>query len=450
MVVGQREDALSDALARELGGTITGLRRLSGGASRETWSFDRDDRPLILQRDRPGVVRNGAGMAAEAALLKAAAGEGVPVPAVVHDGGSDGPDGPLGAPFVVVDRLDGETIARKLLRDDEYAAVRPRLASEYGRILAGIHRIDPDDVPGLTTGDQLQQQRDVLDLIGEPHPAFELALRWLDSNRPSAGAPTVVHGDFRTGNILITPDGVGAVLDWELAHLGDPLEDLGWVCVRAWRFGSEHPVGGFGEREAMYEAYEAAGGRHVDRDAARWWEVLGTLKWGVICMVQAASHRSGMSRSVELAAIGRRTCENEHDVLALLPGGPMPPATVAEPGSGGFAPHDLPSAAELAEAVREWVEGDVSDATEGRVRFHARVAANVLGMLERELHVGPSHAAAHEARLAGLGFASDAALATAIRGGEQDDRWDEVRDAVWASVRDKVAVANPGYDADRA
>jgi aminoglycoside phosphotransferase (APT) family kinase protein len=384
-------------------------------------------------------------MRTEVSLLRAAAAAGVPVPAIVADA-TDG--AALGAPAFVVERVAGETIARKLLRDDEYAAARPRLAAQCGRTLAAIHRIEAGSVPGLSASDPVQSMRDVLDGIGEPHPAFELGLRWLDTNRPAptSDAPAVVHGDFRTGNLMVTADGLAAVLDWELAHLGDPLEDLGWFCVRAWRFGNvDRPAGGFGTREELWAAYEESGGAPVDPAAARWWELYGTLRWGVICVVQAASHRLGLARSMELAAIGRRTCENEHDVLALLPGGPVPPSADVSP-VDAYPPHDRPSAAELAEAVREWVAGDVADATTGRVRFHTRVATNVLAIVERELRLGPGHAVAHAGRLAALGFADDAALAAAVRAGELDDRFDEVRTAVWSSVRDKLAVANPGYD----
>lgn len=437
------------ALATLLDAEITDLRRLSGGASRETWAFDAGGRPLILQRQRRGASMPNISMATEVALLRAAAAAGVRVPEVVADA-TDGEA--LGAPAFVVARLEGETIARKLLRDDDYAGVRPRVAAECGALLAAIHRIPAGAVPGLTASDPVESLRATLDALGEPHPAFELGLRWLARHRPDRGgaAPAVVHGDFRTGNLIVDRERVVAVLDWELAHLGDPLEDLGWFCVRAWRFGADdRPAGGFGTREELWAAYEAAGGTPVDPDAARWWEVWGTLRWGVICIAQAASHRLGFSRSVELAAIGRRTAENEHDVLALLAPDAVAPAPTAAPGAGGFRPHDAPSAAELAEAVREWLEGDVADATEGRVRFHARVAANVMGMLERELRLGPAQADAHRARLDRLGVADDAHLAAAIRAGELDDRWEEVVAEVWATVVDKLEVAHPGYAAGR-
>lgn len=314
--------ALSDVLADALGPvTVEGLRRLSGGASRETWSFDgrMPDAtvvPLVLQRERPGAVRPGGGMATEAALLRAAARAGVPVAGLVASGADAEP---LGAPFLVLERLAGETIARKILRDPQYEPARAVLAEQCGRALAAVHAIPVDAVAGLEEQDQLGQYRAVLDALGAPHPAFELAFRWLEANRPPSHRTTVVHGDFRIGNLVVGPEGLRAVLDWELAHVGDPVEDLGWLCVRAWRFGGPGRVGGFGSLEALLGSYEAASGVAVDPEVVRWWETLGTLKWGIMCIMQANAHLTGLSRSVELAAIGRRVCENEHDLVLLLP-----------------------------------------------------------------------------------------------------------------------------------
>jgi aminoglycoside phosphotransferase (APT) family kinase protein len=259
-------------------------------------------------------------MATEVALLRAARAEGVPVPAVVAADADVASDA-LGPSWMVVERVEGETIARKILRDAEYGPALPVLAGQCGTALAGIHRIPPSTVPRLDHTDQVASLRLALDASGEPHPAFELGFRWLDRHRPAAraGEPGVVHGDFRLGNLIVGPDGLRAVLDWELAHAGDPLEDLGWLCVRAWRFGAEPRVGGFGTVDDLVAAYEAAAGTTVDRDALFWWEVLGTLKWGIICVMQAHTHLSGMVRSVELAAIGRRVCEVESDLLELLP-----------------------------------------------------------------------------------------------------------------------------------
>jgi aminoglycoside phosphotransferase (APT) family kinase protein len=234
----------------------------------------------------------------------------------------------IGAAFMVVERLEGETIARKILRDDEFAGARPKLAAQCGEALAGIHSIPVDAVPGLEQTDQVAQYRAAHDSLGVPSPAFELGFRWLEANRPvssattpgvAGGSPSVVHGDFRLGNLIIDGNGLRAVIDWELGHLGDPMEDLGWLCTKAWRFGNKPRVGGFGDVDDLVAAYEARAGAPVDRDALRWWETLGTLKWGVMCNMQANAHLSGMVRSVELAMIGRRVAEQEHDLLLLLP-----------------------------------------------------------------------------------------------------------------------------------
>ena len=108
-------------------------------------------------------------------------------------------------------------------------------------------------------------------------------------------------------------------------------------------------------------------------------------------------------------------------------------------------PHDVPTMAEMVEAIREWLERDVMASGEARLRFHGRVAANMLSMVERELDLGPAQAAAHAARLAALGVGDDRELASAIRSGALDDRLDEVRAAVRASVIAKLEVANPRY-----
>jgi len=428
------------------GARVDELRRLSGGASRETWSFDlvegRDRRPLILQRARPGTPasRSSLGAVREADLLRLAAGRGVPVPEVVAS--DDGTV--LGGAGMVVERLPGETIARKLLRDEEWAAARRALGEQAAAAMAALHSIPADDAPWLDPTDQVAQCRAIIDGVDAPHPAFELALRWLEAHRPAAVADSVVHGDFRLGNLLVDQDGLRAVLDWELAHRGDPLEDLGWFCVRAWRFGSPLPAGGVSTREALVAAYEAASGRQVDVEALRWWEVLGTLKWGAICIVQAWGHLSGATRSVELATIGRRVCENEWDVLGLLPGGPLDAAPAPE-GPARAVVHDRPTAAELVEAVREWIEGDVRAGTEGRLAFHTRVAGNALRMVERELALEPALSEAHHERLATLACEDDRDLCRRIREGALDDRTEEVRRVVAASVRDKLLVANPRW-----
>jgi aminoglycoside phosphotransferase (APT) family kinase protein len=199
--------------------------------------------------------------------------------------------------------------------------VRPRLARQCGSILAAIHEVEANDL-GLAVSPvraQLDQYRSLYDAYDHPHPVFEIAFRWLEDRIPSEITPTLVHGDFRNGNLVIGADGVRAVLDWELAHLGDPMEDLGWICVNSWRFGEiDHPVGGFGSREEMFAGYRAAGAGTVDPERVKWWETFGSLKWGIMCMTMVQIFRGGLDRSVERAAIGRRSSETEIDLLNLI------------------------------------------------------------------------------------------------------------------------------------
>ena len=454
-------EAVERALGRVLGGTVRDLQRLSGGASRITSSFelvseDGTSRPLILQQDRGGGIAGPGRVRIEVTLLEAAAAAGVPVPDVVAvgDGGTDG----LGPGWLVVERIEGETIPRKILRDPEWAGARTALTAQCAAALAGIHAIEPAGIEGLPRRDPLEDPLAFLDALGEVRPALEFGARWLQTHRPPPGPTVSLHGDFRMGNLLVGPDGLRAVLDWELAHAGDPAEDLGWLCAPAWRFGGPGDVGGFGDVPTLLDAYSAAGGEVIDRPRLDWWVVYATVKWAVICAMQASSHLSGASRSVELAAIGRRVCESEWDLFVLLgltsgtldvdahTGAPAGAAAVAPAIAGEVsAPFGRPTGVELVEAVREYLERDVMEQSEGRTRFQARIARNVLAMVERELSLGPSFARDHRERLAALGFDDDRALAAAIRSGGCDGEWSAVGHALAASARDQLLVANPSY-----
>lgn len=299
--------------------------QLSGGASQETWSFIAHSQTgahhMILRRVPPGYVRphRSAGVAVEAALIEIAGEAGVPVPKV--HGVLCEKDG-LGEGFVM-SHVAGETIPRKLLRDPEYAEVRPRLAFELGKILARIHAINPSQLPPMRTVSAARELEELFDAYledGQPRPVFEVAFRWLRSRCASASAaPCLVHGDFRSGNLMITPHGVSAVLDWELAHLGDAREDLGWLCVNSWRFGAlDRPAGGFGTREDLLSGYRAGGGAQITVDELKFWEALGTLRWGVICLGMRKLFETGKDCSIERAMIARRASETELDLLRLL------------------------------------------------------------------------------------------------------------------------------------
>ena len=321
-------DALERALARALAGfePVTNIVRLSGGASQETWAVDASVDgamlPLILRRSPGGAARptqsaNSVPLETEAVVIEAARKAGVAAPRVRHvlrpeDGAGHG---------YVMDRLPGETIARKILRDAAFDDVRPKLARQCGEALARIHAVDIAPFKKLlqvVDGPmQLRRYRDLYDAYDYPHPVFELAFKWLEPRLSEAARPTLVHGDFRHGNLLISPNGLEAVLDWELTHIGDPLEDIGWICTNSWRFGvQEKVVGGFGDLADLIAGYEAAGGARVDIEKAKSWIVYGSLKWGVMCMSMYQGFR--VDGSVERAAIGRRSSETEIDLINLI------------------------------------------------------------------------------------------------------------------------------------
>jgi aminoglycoside phosphotransferase (APT) family kinase protein len=304
---------------------VVNAARLSGGASQETWSFDivhpGGNVGAILRRAPPGyglVPSRAAGLDAEAVLMQRAYAAGVPSPQVLH---VLQPQDQLGTGFIM-GRVEGETIPRKILRDAEFAQARPMLARQIGRVLAGIHGLDLAQLPDMrrmTAAKEIGEFERDYRSMNWPRPVFELALRWLRDHDPGPSAEvTLVHGDFRHGNLIIGPDGVRAVLDWELAHYGDPMEDLGWICVNSWRFGEiDKPVGGLGTREELFAGYQEAG-RRVDPDRVKFWEVMGTLRWGTMCCGMMQRFRQSPEHSIERAMIGRRSSETEIDLLRLL------------------------------------------------------------------------------------------------------------------------------------
>ena len=429
---------------------IDNLRALTGGASRGTWAFDAVTggrrRSLILRTGPPDDIH--AGMELEARAQAAAAAAGAPVPNVLV--ANDSPAA-LGNPFLICNEIKGETIVRRIQRQldaTDGQAGRARLLRQCAQALAAIHRADAND-PALAREDQLAAWRARLDAMADTTATFEWGFRWLAAHRAPASPPVLVHGDFRMGNLIVDGSDLAAVLDWELVHIGEAYEDLAWFCIRAWRFGAPASLGagGLGSIDGFLRAYEEASGTAVDREAFHWWLVLATLRWGVICRYQAERHLSGQVRSVELATIGRRVCETEWDLLHLLDAGPTA-STKPAPAPSVHPLHGRPTAAELVAAVAEFLEGDVRQVTSGQVNFHARVAANALRMVERELlDAGDEDV---RAALAGLGFADEAGLAAAIRAAELADRpGPEITACLRTLVRHRLAIAHPGYDSEK-
>jgi aminoglycoside phosphotransferase (APT) family kinase protein len=426
---------------------VTEVRPMPGGASRESWDVrvrteGGAERRLILLRDAGGRARTPQrNIAVEAAAMIEARAAGVPV-AELFDYG----EGTLGRAYLLMERLDGETIPRRLLRDDAYAAARPGLARRLGEVLARIHQIDPDQIPGLPHVGALGQLTELYDGFAEPRPALEIGLRWLREHQPPPVPSTLVHGDFRTGNLMVSREGLAGVLDWELTHRGDPRQDLGWLCTKAWRFGSPHPAGGFGSRDELMAGYAKGGGTPPDEPTQRWWELYGTVRWALLCRSQAERYLSGAEPSVELAVLGRRVCEQEFDVLLAL--GHATPLAIKDPLQDReyppVRPHDRPSGPGLLRAVRDFLATEVTGA-DPVLKFHARVAANALRIAEREALLAPAHERAYRDRLAALGCADDKELCAKIRDGSLDHRSGEAADAVTATVVDKLTVANPAH-----
>ncbi|MBI1188766.1 MAG: phosphotransferase [Alphaproteobacteria bacterium] len=308
-------------LAAKLGGAAENAVQLSGGASQETWSFDVAGEGYILRRAPGGVVResvNSIGLEKEAEVIRAAHKAGAPAPDVVIEC-EDG-DGLF--PGYVMRRLAGETIARKILRDAAFAEARGKLARQCGAALARIHTIEGVALPSVDAGEQLARYEEVYRSFETDRPIFELAIQELKKRTPAPIALKTLHGDFRLGNLMIDAGGLVAALDWELAHVGDPAEDMGWICTPSWRFSAfMNPVGGFGEVEDMLAGYHEAGGDPAVNEArVRFWTMLGSLKWGIMCLTMYRAYETGMDASVERAAIGRRASECELDLVLMMQG----------------------------------------------------------------------------------------------------------------------------------
>lgn len=310
-------------------GSITALQRLSGGASQEIWSFEgpparHQSQRYILRRapggERPVSSDHTLTLRDEALLLQAVGKLNPSVPKVAY---ICVPGDGLGMSYIM-EFVDGETIARKIQRNDGFTQARANFARDCGTALAIIHNTPLDELPALKRSsgtDQLDHYEDIYRQIDIPRPAFALAFQTLRKSAPDPGQPVLVHGDFRLGNLMIGEEGLRAVLDWELSHLGDPREDIGWICVNSWRFGaSENRVGGIGQLDEFLTAYKTAGGADITAEEIGWWEMLGTLKWGIMCMIMYDTYRTGGDTSVERVAIGRRVSETEIDLINLMEG----------------------------------------------------------------------------------------------------------------------------------
>jgi aminoglycoside phosphotransferase (APT) family kinase protein len=410
------ETKLAAVLRRQIAGfeTLISAERLSGGASQETYRLViRDaagERRIALRRAPGGVesVRSVGhpGLKTEAALMRFAREAGVPEPEVYAvfepaDGLGDG---------FVMQWFDGEALGARIVRSEALAAVRPKLAFECGQILARIHAIDlqKTGLDGLLDPMDpaafVEQTWERYKLFKTPQPMIDYTGRWLKDHLPRNPPMALVHNDFRNGNFMVGPNGVVAVFDWEVAHIGDPMRDLGWICTNSWRFGrSDLPVGGFGEYEDLFRGYESISGVKVDSAHVKFWEVFGSFWWAVGCLGMAEHFRTGPDKTVERPGIGRRSSECQVDCVNLLIPGPV---SLVE-GKPLTSTLDMPRTDELVSSVRDYLRTDVMAATEGRLNFMARVAANSLDIVLRELSLGGPQRALELDRLRALLCAGD-------------------------------------------
>jgi aminoglycoside phosphotransferase (APT) family kinase protein len=305
---------MREALQAVLGGVISEPVLLAGGASKEAWAVDVDGERLLVRRAAGSVIhRHTLSLENEFAVLQAAHAAGVRVPKPLQYISDL-----AGREAFVMERLEGETIGRRVVRRDELASARERLPVQMADELAKIHAIPTAHVPFLYEA-KLERMVEELDEVGEPHPAIELGLWWLRENRPAPREPLVVHGDYRIGNLVVGDSGLVGVLDWEFAHLDDPVRDLAFALVRAWRFGvPEKRLGGVGPVEPYVERYNELTGFDVQPGELDYWELAGNVGWAIGCLTQMQRHLTGQDRSVELAILGRLGVEVEYEIVNLL------------------------------------------------------------------------------------------------------------------------------------
>lgn len=433
-------------------GLLADVRRLSGGASMESWSFIFDDEAFVLRRLPKGISRDEEGMrgislATQADIIDLAVQSEVTAPIVRA---RLKPEDGLGEGFIM-DKAEGETLPHKILGKPEFAEAESRLTEQCALELWRIHNMVPENLPEpleyLSPAQLIDQQRERYDEIGGAIPIFEYAFHWLQSNAPASDVRKIVHGDFRMGNLMITSSGLSAVLDWELTRLGDPIQDLAYLCTPSWRFGHyEKVAGGFDTAEAFLAAYASHGGETVDPERFRYWLIYSTLWWGVSCLLMGEIWRSNGDRSLERTVIGRRVSEVEIDLALLFEG--ILPSELCTPidWQSPTLPEDRGEISydELLTALGEWNKEKVQPDLKGHDMFQSRVAGNALGIAQRHACHGQTFQAASDARLKAIGLDHGqlcAALSEGRINAEYPGLWDHFR----LSALERLSIDQPKY-----
>ena len=437
---------------------LQSVERLSGGASQETYRIELragGAEQRYAMRRAPGGVESDTivghpGLDVEADLMRLAGAAGVPEPEILC---VLEPEDELGAGFIM-QWLDGEALGARIARGEQFAALREHLAYDCGRVLAQIHGIDTSQsglearLGRMEPEAFVHQMWERYKTYNTPQPMIDYAARWLLDNLPSSSRRTLVHNDFRNGNIMVDEQRIVAVLDWEVAHIGDPMRDLGWICTNSWRFGvTEKPVGGFGEYADLFRGYEDESGIAVDPEHVRFWEVFGSYWWAVGCLGMAEHYRSGPDQTVERPAIGRRSSECQVDCVNLIIPGPCELLEFDVTDNG----IDMPTLDELLVSVRDFLRGDVMRETSGRTNFMARVAGNSLDIVRREAVIGPLLRAREQRRLAELFDSKDDLsrlrwrVVHGLRDGSLSLQHEGLIEYLRESVVNQVAIDQPRY-----
>lgn len=437
------------------GAQLIDVQQLTAGASQQTFRIsvrhrEGHEAKYALRRAQPGLERSSYGQVSpsvEAELLELASSAHVPVPKVIEslhstDGLGDG---------YLMEWLQGETMGQRIVKLPELQSARENLAFECGQALARIHAIEVTDrlqevLHSVSPEELVRETWEAYITLETPQPMIDFTAQWLLRNLPAPSDSTLVHGDFRNGNLMVAEQGITAVLDWELCHLGDPMRDLGWLCVNSWRFGRRDlPVGGFGTVDELVAGYEAQAGNCIDRDALHFWEVFGSFWWSVTTLGMAQTWRTGETPSVERPVIGRRSSEGQMDCVHLLIPGDIDSALLQRQQT------ELPTSAELVNSVRAHLKTSVLERLDGADKFLLRVAMNSLAIAERELQLTPTLESEELSRLMALVGEGELAelrwrLVHALRSGEFPNDsclYEHLR----LSVAGRLSIDQPTYSA---
>jgi aminoglycoside phosphotransferase (APT) family kinase protein len=307
---------------------MTHIKRFHGGASRETYGIDATidgaAKGLIVRRDPlDSLIKTERSV--EYAAYSSFAGSDVPVPAMICLGDDLSV---MGAPFFVMERIEGGE-AGSPFDPNCYAPHRPEIGRHFFKLLGRIHARDAASSPladalGLPDSDQCWSTaldywaNEVETNALEPQPIGQAAIRWLRRNAPrSTERLTIVHGDYRTGNVLHNGQGaITAVLDWEMAHIGDPHEDLAWALDPLWNVVDPELAAGLIPLDEAISLWESSSGCRFNPEAFRWWEMFATVKGLGIWLSAARAFSAGINSDPLLAFSGLYPLAHANQLLA--------------------------------------------------------------------------------------------------------------------------------------